>query len=145
MLDVLFNVCGKFLSYIVFNMNEVINADLVRLIFIYVKCIWIRMVSLFVIFYFRTYLWIFLDIFIFLYVIIYTPTLFVIKNYVVINADCTYLSEIFELLMLPLTVASFLTFLFNSNIIKYYALSQEKIGWSFYEIEQNCVRHIACH
>lgn len=60
-----------------------------------------------------------------------------IKNYVVINADCIYLSEIFELLMLPLTVASFLTFLFNSNIIKYYALSQEKIGWSFYEIEQN--------
>lgn len=38
----------------------------------------------------------------FLYVIIYTPTLFVIKNYVVINADCIYLSEIFELLMLPL-------------------------------------------
>lgn len=35
----MFAAIGNFLSYIVFNMNEAINVDLVRLIFIYVKCI----------------------------------------------------------------------------------------------------------
>lgn len=124
----MFAAIGNFLSYIVFNMNEAINVDLVRLIFIYVKCIWIRMVSLFVTFYFRTYLWIFfLDIFIFLYVIIYTSMLFVIKNYAVINTDCIYLSEIFELLMLSLQSRHSSNFCLNQILLNIMHLCRKKL------------------
>lgn len=69
--------------------------------------------------------------------------LFVIKNYVVINADFIYLSQIFELLMLSLQLRHSSHFCSNCRI-KYYALLQGTIERSFYEIEQNCVRHIVC-
>lgn len=56
-----------------------------------------------------------------------------------------YICQKFLTVNATFTVASFLTFLFKLNIIKYYALLQEIVERSFYEIEQNCVTHIVCH
>lgn len=69
----------------------------------------------------------FLDIFIFLYVIIYTPMLFVIKNYAVINTDCIYLSEIFELLMLPLQSRHSSHFCLNQILLNIMHLCRKKL------------------